>query len=289
MLVKMTDLLKQAERDNIAIGCFNCVDLESVIAVTRAAEICGKPVILGFPQVHEKTIPLRVIGPILLDTAERTDAPVCVHLDHGSSIDYILDALKMGFPSVMYDGSHLQLEDNIANTAKVVALAKEYGSAVEAELGGIEGDEAGVAGTTAQTGARLTDPEDAIRFAEETGIDSLAASIGTAHGFYTAAPRLDFDLIDKIHHKTGLPLVMHGGSGVSEEDYLKAISLGIRKINYFSYMSKAGTDSVKAVLKEKDVKYYHELTIAATMGMQQNVQKAIKLFSMKQASEKCTF
>lgn len=277
MLVSMKQLLADAERGDYAVGCFNCTTLENVMAVVGAAEESGKSVILGFPQVHERTVPLEVIGPILVRAAERAAVPVCVHLDHGSTIGYLARALELGFNSVMYDGSRLSLEENIAQTKKVVELAKRYGACVEAELGGISGDEAGIS-VGEDAAAALTDPDEAARFAAETGVDTLAASIGTAHGFYRLPPRLDFPRIGEIRRRTGLPLVMHGGSGVSEPDYRTAIHLGIRKINYYSYMAKAGVDGVKRLLGEKDVKYFHELALAAAEEMRRDAASAIRLF-----------
>lgn len=277
MLVSMKKILADARQGNYAVGGFNCPGMEYVLAVSQAAEDCGKAVILSFPQVHEKTVPLEVIAPVLLRAAAASGAPVCVHLDHGSDIDYIHRALDLGFNSVMYDGSKLPLEKNIENTRAVVELARRYGADVEAELGGIAGDEAGVStGETAN--AALTDPDEAVRFVRETGADSLAASIGTAHGFYTAPPKLDFARIEEIHRRTGVPLVMHGGSGVSEADYAVAIGKGIRKINYYSYMAKAGADSVRDLLQNKTVNYFHEIASAATEAMREDVKNAIRLF-----------
>lgn len=278
MLVSMKQILADAQRGDYAVGGFNCPGLEYVLAVIRAAEDCGKAVILSFPQVHERTVPLSVIAPVLLRAASESGVPVCVHLDHGSDIDYISRALELGFNSVMYDGSKLPLEKNIENTRAVAELARRYGADVEAELGGIAGDEAGIsAGETAS--AALTDPDEAVRFVRETGVGSLAASIGTAHGFYTAPPKLDFDRIEEIRRRTGVPLVMHGGSGVSEADYALAISKGIRKINYYSYMAKAGVDGVRALLRKESVNYFHELASAATEAMKEDVKNAIRLFN----------
>ena len=277
MLVSMHELLAEAEKGNYAVGGFNCPTLENVYGVIQAAEKHNAPVILSFPQVHEKTVPLQVIAPILLQAAKAAKVPVCVHLDHGSTIEYIEKALQLGFNSVMYDGSRLPLAENIKNTRAVVKMAEKYHADVEAELGGIAGDEAGVA--SGSTESKLTDVNEAAGFARETGINSLAASIGTAHGFYTEAPKIDFARIEEIHKRTGLPLVMHGGSGVSDEDYHKSIDLGIRKVNYYSYMAKAGVDGIKALLAEKDVKYFHELAIAARDAMTDDVGKALELFA----------
>lgn len=277
MLVSMRELLADAEKNNYAVGGFNCPTLENVYGVMQAAEKEQVPVILSFPQVHEKTVPLKVIGPILLQAARDAKVPVCVHLDHGSTVAYVEEALQLGFNSVMYDGSKLSLAENIRNTQAVVKLARKYQADVEAELGGIAGDEAGI--SSGDTESKLTDIYEAVEFVQATGVNSLAASIGTAHGFYTEAPKIDFRRIEEIHRKTGLPLVMHGGSGVSDEDYHKAINLGIRKVNYYSYMAKAGVEGVKALLAEKNVKYFHELAIAAKDAMAGDVAKALRLFA----------
>lgn len=277
MLVSMRELLADAEKNNYAVGGFNCPTLENVYGVMQAAEKEQVPVILSFPQVHEKTVPLKVIGPILLQAARDAKVPVCVHLDHGSTVAYVEEAMRLGFNSVMYDGSKLSLAENIRNTQAVVKLARKYQADVEAELGGIAGDEAGI--SSGDTESKLTDIDEAVEFVQATGVNSLAASIGTAHGFYTEAPKIDFRRIEEIHRKTGLPLVMHGGSGVSDEDYHKAINLGIRKVNYYSYMAKAGVEGVKALLAEKNVKYFHELAIAAKDAMAGDVAKALRLFA----------
>ena len=277
MLVSMRELLADAEKNNYAVGGFNCPTLENVYGVMQAAEKEQVPVILSFPQVHEKTVPLKVIGPILLQAARDAKVPVCVHLDHGSTVAYVEEALRLGFNSVMYDGSKLSLAENIRNTQAVVKLARKYQADVEAELGGIAGDEAGI--SSGDTESKLTDIDEAVEFVQATGVNSLAASIGTAHGFYTEAPKIDFRRIEEIHRKTGLPLVMHGGSGVSDEDYHKAINLGIRKVNYYSYMAKEGVEGVKALLAEKNVKYFHELAIAAKDAMAEDVAKALRLFA----------
>lgn len=277
MLVSMRELLADAEKNNYAVGGFNCPTLENVYGVMQAAEKEQVPVILSFPQVHERTVPLKVIGPILLQAARDAKVPVCVHLDHGSTVAYVEEALQLGFNSVMYDGSKLSLAENIRNTQAVVKLARKYQADVEAELGGIAGDEAGI--SSGDTESKLTDIYEAVEFVQATGVNSLAASIGTAHGFYTEVPKIDFRRIEEIHRKTGLPLVMHGGSGVSDEDYHKAINLGIRKVNYYSYMAKAGVEGVKALLAEKNVKYFHELAIAAKDAMAGDVAKALRLFA----------
>ncbi len=177
----------------------------------------------------------------------------------------------------MFDGSAMSYEDNVKNTKLAVEMAKKYGANVEAEIGVLAGTEAG---GTVRTKDSCTDPLLAQKFVEETKIDALAASFGTVHGFYQAEPKLDFERINKISTLCKIPIVMHGGSGISKEDYIKAIDNGVRKINYYSYMSKAGTDAVKRYIEEhSDVAYYHDIANAAIDAMKENLYQTIKIFS----------
>ena len=231
--------------------------------------------ILSHAELHEPVAPLSVIGPVMVQAAKLAKVPVCVHLDHCETIAYMEKALKLGFTGVMYDGSALPYEENAANTTLAVAMAKEYGANVEAEIGTLAAREGGAAAA----GPVYTDPELAARFCTETGIDALAPSFGTAHGIYKSKPILDLDRVKVIAEKTGLPLVMHGGSGVSEEDYRTAIRNGIRKINYYSYMAKAGVAAVKAMLEAEDVTFFHDLAFAAQNAMEANAEKALRIFA----------
>ena len=186
-------------------------------------------------------------------------------------------ALKIGFTGVMYDGSVLPYEENVANTQTAVAMGKEYGANVEAEIGQLASREGGTEANAA--GPVYTDPDLAVQFCKETGIDALAPSFGTAHGIYKSKPVLDLDRVKTIAEKTGLPLVMHGGSGVSDEDYRIAIANGIRKINYYSYMSKAGVSAVQSMLDSEDVTFFHDLALRAQKAMEENVTRALMVFS----------
>ena len=278
MLVSLTDVLKMAEENDYAVGAFNTPNLESIMAVVGTAEKLGVPVIISHAQLHEAFMPIEKIGPVMLHFAKTATVPVCVHLDHGEDVDYVEKALKLGFTSVMYDGSLLSYEDNVRNTIETVRLAKHYNASVEAEIGILGGREAGGSGPEVSIDDIYTDPDLADRFVKETGIDALAASFGTAHGFYKAKPKLDFARIDEIKTLVDIPLVMHGGSGVSPEDYTTAISKGIRKINYYSYMARAGVYKVEEVLKDKQVNFFHDLSIAAIEGMKADIEKAMKVF-----------
>lgn len=276
MLINLKEMMALAESKNYAVGSFNTPNLESIMAILQSAEQLQVPVVLNHAEVHEEVMPLHIIGPIMVDMAKKSTVPVCVHLDHGLTIDYIKQALEIGFSSVMYDGSILSYEENVTNTKTVVDMAKKYNASVEAELGIIGGREDGDGVGEAEN--QYTDPDLALKFAIETNIDALACSFGTAHGFYKTTPKLDFDRIRKIRDLTGLPLVMHGGSGVSSEDYEKAIGHGIRKINYYSYMALAGTKGVKDLLATADVFYYHDIVTTAVKVMAENAIEAMGVF-----------
>ena len=278
MLVTLNEILAIAEERKCAVGAFNTPNLECVTAVLNAAEKLDVPVIISHAELHESVAPLAVIGPVMVQAAKLAKVPVCVHLDHCETLCYMEQALKLGFTGVMYDGSTLPYEENVANTKIAVTMAKQYGANVEAEIGQLTSREGGLDANAG--GPVYTDPDLAVRFCAETGIDALAPSFGTAHGIYKSKPVLDLDRVKVIAEKTKLPLVMHGGSGVSDEDYCTAISNGIRKINYYSYMSKAGVTAVKALLEAGDVTFFHDLALAAQNAMEENAARAMAVFSL---------
>ena len=276
MLVNLVEILKLAEEKKCAVGAFNTPNLECVNAVLGAAERLNVPVIISHAELHEEVSPLKKIGPVMVEAAKAAKVPVCVHLDHCETLTYMQEALDIGFTGVMYDGSTLPYEENLENTKKAVAMAKNYNCGVEAELGALASREGGAANAS---GPVYTDPEEAVAFCRETGIDALAPSFGTAHGIYKAKPVLDLERVRVIAEKTGLPLVMHGGSGVSPEDYRTGIKNGLRKINYYSYMSKAGTQAVKDLLAKEDVTFFHDLALAAEKAMSADAEKAMRVFA----------
>ena len=276
MLVNLVEILKLAEEKKCAVGAFNTPNLECVNAVLAAAEKLNVPVIISHAELHEEVSPLKKIGPVMVEAAKAAKVPVCVHLDHCETLSYMQEALDIGFTGVMYDGSTLPYEENLENTKKAVAMAKNYNCGVEAELGALASREGGAANAS---GPVYTDPEEAVVFCRETGIDALAPSFGTAHGIYKAKPVLDLERVRVIAEKTGLPLVMHGGSGVSPEDYRTGIKNGLRKINYYSYMSKAGTQAVKDLLAKEDVTFFHDLALAAEKAMSADAEKAMRVFA----------
>ena len=275
MLVSLKEILKLAEAKKCAVGAFNTPNLASLRAVIGAAETLREPVIIMHAQVHEEMglCKMEEITPIMLFLADQAAVPVCVHLDHGTDLDYIKKGLDLGFTSVMYDGSESAEALNYANTSLTVELAQRYGASVEAEIGSMGARESGADG-----GASVyTDPEKAEKFARETGIDALACAFGTAHGLYVKQPKLDFARLETIKNKVDVPLVMHGGSGVSQKDYKKVIAIGIRKINYYTYMAKAGGT---AVLTLADKTFFHDIEAAAIKAMEANVTEAMKVFSL---------
>ena len=274
MLVNLKEILAIAEERKCAVGAFNTPNLECLLAVIDAAQKLDTPVIISHAELHESISPLEKIGPVMVQTAEKACVPVCVQLDHGETLEYIERSLEIGFTGIMYDGSLLPYEENLVNTKKTVAMAKDFNAGVEAELGAMPSREGGAAAS----GPVYTDPAQAVEFCRETGIDALAPSFGTAHGIYKAKPMLDLERVRIISEKTGLPLVMHGGSGVSAEDYRRAIRAGIRKINYYTYMSNAGSRAVREILAKEDVTFFHDLAFAAQKAMQADAEKAMNVF-----------
>ena len=282
MLVNLNEILKIAEEKKIAIGMFNATGFDSLQAVIAAAEELNQPVIIAHAEVHNVYNDVSIVGPAMVAAAQNAKVPVCVHLDHGTSMEMIYRALRIGFTSVMIDASALPYEENLALTKQVTAMAHAMGVSVEAELGRLV---TGEAGSKEEVSAELraedfyTDPVEAQAFCGETGVDALAIAFGTAHGFYTAQPKLDIDVVKNVKASTGLPLVMHGGSGVSEDGFKAAIAAGIRKINYYSYMSKAGYEAAKCEIEAGNSKYLHDVEFAAMKAMKEDVKNAIRVFS----------
>lgn len=272
MLVTLKNILKIAEAEKCAIGSFNTPNFESLKAVIGAAEVLRKPVIIMHAQVHEEMglCKMEEIAPLMLFMAERATVPVCVHLDHGTDLDYLHKGLELGFTSVMYDGSNLANELNYANTAIAVEMAERYGASVEAEIGSMGARESGESGGE----SIYTSPEEAEKFVNETGIDALACAFGTAHGIYLKEPKLDFARLEKINNLVNVPIVMHGGSGVSHDDYRRVISLGVRKINYYTYMAKAGGIAVS----NKSYGQFHDAVNDAVAAMKADVKTAMSVF-----------
>lgn len=225
-IANMRDLLRDAAKENRAVAAFSVASIDSIMGVIRAAEALNTPVILQTAQGRLKWSPLHIIGPAMLGAAREARVPVGVHLDHTRSMSVFREALDMGFTSVMFDGSSLPMEENIRLTREVIGLARPYSASVEAEIGVMEKTETGEAQK-----AVCADPDVGVYFAGKTGVDALAVAIGNAHGIYEGTPQLRFDVLENMQARCDTPFVLHGGSGISDEDFRRCISLGIRKVN----------------------------------------------------------
>lgn len=274
-LVKMKELLEQAAKENRGCGAFSVGNMEMVKGAIWAAEETNTPIILQIAEVRLGHSPLHLMGPMMVQAAKEAKVDVAVHLDHGLTVETVEKALELGFTSVMLDASTLPFEENIAKTRKVVELAAKYGATVEAELGLVGGSEDG----SSDHGIRCTDPEDAKTFVAQTGIDALAVAIGNAHGNYPVAPTLAFDVLEEIHRKVDIPLVLHGGSGITDRDFQRAISLGIRKVNIATASFNSLTKKVEAYIEENEKHNYFDLNLAMVQGTYENVKRHIQVFN----------
>lgn len=274
-LVKMKDLLRCAEEKNIGCGAFSVGNMEMVRGAIRAAEELDTPIILQIAEVRLKNSPLHLMGPMMVQAAKEAKVDVAVHLDHGLTFETVDKALELGFTSVMLDASTLPFEENIARVKAVVEKARKYSATVEAELGLVGGSEDG----SCDHGIRCTDPDDAVVYARETGIDALAVAIGNAHGNYPVAPTLAFDVLEKIHEKVDIPLVLHGGSGITDKDFQRAISLGIRKVNIATASFNSLTAHVEKYMESTDKHNFFDLNDAMVQGTYENVKRHILVFN----------
>ena len=228
------------------LPAFNTTNLEMTYAIAKGLNKAKLP---GYIQISSNNLRLSDPEAIVYLTKKAladNDVPIGLHLDHGKSYEDVKACVNAGFTSIMIDASHLPFEENIERTVKIVELAKKYGATVEAELGLVGGSEDG----SEDHGIRCTNPDDAKIFVERTGIDALAVAIGNAHGNYPVAPKLAFDVLEQIHDKTGIPLVLHGGSGITDADFRKAIELGIVKVNIATASFNRLTKHAEEYLKE---------------------------------------
>ena len=274
-LVPMKKLLENAEQKGIAVGAFSVGNMEMVMGAVWAAEELNTPIILQIAECRLKNSPLELMGPMMLSAAKNAKVDIAVHLDHGLRIETVQKALEMGFTSVMFDGSTLPLEENIKAVKQVREMADKYGATVEAELGVVGGNE----GDGAAHEILCTNPDDAKLFCDETGVDALAVAIGNAHGNYPVLPNLRFQVLDDINKMVDTPLVLHGGTGITDEMFQQAIMLGVRKVNIatasFDNLAKYALDYCKPIEKAN----YFELSRQEAIGVYENVKRHIKVFS----------
>ena len=276
-LVTMKTLLERAKNEHKGVGAFSVGNMEMVKGAVQAAEELNTPIILQIAEVRLKHSPLELMGPMMVQAAKEAKVDIAVHLDHGLTMETVKKALELGFTSVMFDSSTYPFEENIERTRQVVELAAKYKATVEAELGLVGGSEDG----STDHGIRCTDPDDAKVFCERTGIDALAVAIGNAHGNYPVAPKLAFDVLEKIHEKTEVPLVLHGGSGITDEDFQKAISLGIVKVNIATASFNRLTMRAEEYLRTPEKHNYFSLNEAMVQGTYENVSHHIKVFNCR--------
>ena len=287
MIVNLRDICAIAEQNNMAIASFNVPSLEATRAALDAAEETGFPVILSHAEGHEPFAPLDYIGPAIVALAERSSAMVCVHLDHCENLSYMRRALEMGFTGAMFDGSMLPYDQNVANSARAADMVSAFDCGLECERGSMGTRENGVGHENDHVSeAVYTDPDQAKDFIASTGLDILACSFGTSHGIYKGEPHLSYDVLEQIRERANVPLVMHGGSGVSDEDYHHSIDAGIRKINYYTYGVKYAGDAVRDVIADYEAKnpgeavvYWHDMTMAAYERMYEDFKHVIEVFA----------
>lgn len=239
----MNDILLPAKKGGYGVGFFNAVNVEMARAIIETAEKLHAPVMVGTAEVLLPAMDLERVAEYLIPMAEKASVPVCVHYDHGLTFERCMEALKLGFTSVMYDCSTESYEENVKKVAEMVKICHAMGVTVEGELGHV-GDNAG-AGKLENPSDYFTDPDMAVDFVQKTGVDSLAVAVGNAHGDYAFPPKLDFERIDVISKKTDLPLVLHGGSGLADDDFRTAVKLGVSKVNIFTDIDKAGKAGVE--------------------------------------------
>ncbi len=272
MLVNLDYVLKKAQEGNYAVGLFNTTDTDMLQAAISAAEELNSPIIIGTAEVLLPYGELDLIAPSVIAAAKRAKVPVVVHYDHGLTFERCMQALKLGFTSIMFDGSAGDAEQNIEDTANIVKIAHSFGATVEGEIGHV-----GEASTCDNAVSdKYTTPQEAIDFIEKTGVDALAIAIGTAHGAYKEKPCLDLERLKQIRAKVDTPLVLHGGSGLTDDDFRNTIKYGIAKVNIFTDLCLAGVDGVKEGL-EKDSGYL-EMRNLKVEKIKEAVKTKIRLF-----------
>ncbi len=272
MLVNLNSVLADAKKNKYAVGLFNTTDSDMLEAVISAAEELRSPVIIGTAEVLLPYGELKLIAPSIIAAAKRATVPVVVHYDHGLTFDRCMEALQLGFSSVMFDGSAGEYEKNIADTAEIVKIAHSFGASVEGEIGHV-GE---ASGSDNENADMYTQVSEAVDYLNATGVDALAVSIGTAHGAYKSKPKLDFVRLSEISEAVSVPLVLHGGSGLSDDDFRTSIANGISKVNIFTDMCLAG---VRSMRKSLDLGLaYLDARNAKVEEIKEEVKKKMLLF-----------
>ncbi len=272
MLVTLSEILKDANERHYAVGAFNCLSQENVMGALEAAEELRSPIILQLAEVQFPEAPMEMMAPLYLEAARRSSVPVCVHLDHGQSLETCVRAIRLGFTSVMFDGAALPFDENVAASREVTRIAKAAGVDVEAELGK-------VGNSGVDTADVFTDVDEAVRFVGSTGIDALAVAIGNLHGHYVHTPQLNIQRLIEIHEACDrLPLVLHGGSGTSEADFKACIHNGICKINVATAIQRGIMKRIGERLSQKPDEEYVPLKQVMIDASREVVAAHMRLF-----------
>jgi len=278
-LITMKEALKESVEKNYAVGAFVTCDHSFSEAIARAGEEKGVPIIMMVAEVGFQFMDLENFFPYVIERIRRSSIPIALHLDHARSYETVMKAIHFGCTSVMIDGSALRYEDNVALTKKVVEAAHAAGVSVEAELGHVAGGAGNLRDGSVVDTSMFTNPEDAARFVEETGIDALAVAFGTVHGVYRDTPKLDLRRLEDIRRSVSIPLVMHGGSGLAAEDFRNAIRCGINKVNFFTELSLAVVSAIAKAIQEKEgYLHYPDIVSLATSKAVEVIKEHIDIF-----------
>lgn len=271
MLANLCDILPKAQKEHYAVGLFNTIDTDMLEGAIGAAEELRSPIIIGTAEVLLPYGELRLIAPALVAAAKRATVPVVVHYDHGLTVKRCLEAMELGFSSIMFDGSLGDPKENLRQTSEMVRICHEKGISVEGEIGHV-----GEAASFNDQTDRYTTVEEAKAFIEATGVDALAIAIGTAHGAYKEKPVLDLERLSAIRSAVETPLVLHGGSGLSDADFQNTIARGIAKINIFTDLCLAGEAGMKSALMSE--KGYLDIRNARVEAIRDAVKGKMLLF-----------
>ncbi len=279
MLVNLNDVLKPAQKGKYAVGLFNAVNLELARGIIAAAEQTGSPVIMGTAEVLFPYGPLEEVSYYLLPMAKKAKVPVVIHLDHGLNKETCLKALELGFTSIMYDCSTDSYDENVRKVKEMADIAHSFGATIEGELGHVGDNEGSAEGSShlADPSKFFTDPKMAKDYVQKTGVDALAIAVGNAHGAYKLPPKLDFERIRTIAKTVDVPLVLHGGSGLTDNDFRQAIKEGISKVNIFTDINVAAVKAEFSRFTDMN-KGIIDLIPAAVEAIKQESMKKMELF-----------
>lgn len=272
MLVNLNEVLGKAQKKGYAVGLFNSTDTDMLEAVIAAAEEMRSPIVIGTAEVLLPYGELDLIAPSIISAAKRATVPVVVHYDHGLTFERCMQALRLGFSSIMFDGSTKSETENLKETAEIVKIAHSFGASVEGEIGHVGNADVG----DGLTDDMYTTPDEALEFIQKTGVDALAIAIGTAHGAYKTKPKLDIERLKAIRSVVDTPLVLHGGSGLSDDDFKNTIKNGIAKVNIFTDLCNAGEKAMQEGIAQG--KGYLEIRNMKVNAIKEAVKRKIRLF-----------